>query len=1012
MTAALRKTALTIILTTCVFAGVTATEPDEIQTALINRVATEQNVAPGDLEVGDLAIVELPLTGVVLYTAKINNMETGQTIGLTVNASGTDVDLQAARQAEAAEAQARYGNLRPELHQQVVGASPETVVSVGIWLKTSAISGLERPDTNNYPLAPEPEPGMIGPGSGSGSNVEDAAPSSDPTPAELQFKAQNAVEQAAASATINSLRESNATHLRAAVEEIQGPLVAELADLGFEPVYASIAAPLVYYDLPASVVLELSQRTDIEAIYPNYEYSDAMATAKPTHKADWVDTTFGFDGAGIEVSILEDSRIEFNNPYLNAGTTRVPGDPNVDQHATATAGMVASQHPTLQGIAQGVALFSANGTSYSSANISAAMDWAAVTQNNDVINNSWGGNDTTTTLNVHDMHLDYIVRNNFSTVTVAAGNEGNGSGRVSSPARAYNVISVGNHQDMGTVGWADDAMASSSSYINPSTGIEKPEVAASGSSIESTTDQDPWTGNVGSGTSYSAPMVAGEAALLMERDTSLKVYPESVKAIIMATALHNIEGSSRLSEYDGAGSVDMRAAFRVVDEGWWEWDSRSSGDFPYSFNYTAYEGETVRAVIAWDSNPNSGYTTDPLQADLDLWVFDSSAATVTASSSVNNSYEIVEFVAPATGTYTFEIRAWSFTGTTEYVGFAVWRGHDVMTPGTIFVRSEPPVSQDHFVADTGNHWNAIGIRSPAGANYNNYVYDGSAFGDPDDYVLLEDSTLADANVDFVVIDANHAPQKEYFIQNRASTGTGTYYAQWADHTADTSDLGTHGPYTMSSLSLLHVFDTYLTDGVRKYFAVKPTSGDADLDLFLMDSDPTASSSWYQGRSQRVAQVSNAGPGGEEYFDYQTPTADWLGLVVVNSGATTSTQYMLYTDNSAPTGGFVLGGGASVYHSLVVPSDCPASDPDTGVPEMRWSWDGGSTWEPWSTYQATQTFTFATGGLRTVGIQYRNNVGMESPVYLDSIYINTAGSAFIFYDGFESGGYGEWSNAAP
>jgi len=42
----------------------------------------------------------------------------------------------------------------------------------------------------------------------------------------------------------------------------------------------------------------------------------------------------------------------------------------------------------------------------------------------------------------------------------------------------------------------------------------------------------------------------------------------------MATALHNIEGITRLSEKDGAGGVDMLAAFRVADEGWY--DQRST----------------------------------------------------------------------------------------------------------------------------------------------------------------------------------------------------------------------------------------------------------------------------------------------------------------------------------------------------------------------------------------------------------------------------------------------------
>jgi len=57
--------------------------------------------------------------------------------------------------------------------------------------------------------------------------------------------------------------------------------------------------------------------------------------------------------------------VEFGNPYLNAGVTRVPADPTwTTMHGLH--GMVASQHGTYQA-SPGVNLFSANGTSYSDA---------------------------------------------------------------------------------------------------------------------------------------------------------------------------------------------------------------------------------------------------------------------------------------------------------------------------------------------------------------------------------------------------------------------------------------------------------------------------------------------------------------------------------------------------------------------------------------------------------------------------------------------------------------------
>src|SRR5262249_6371907 len=157
------------------------------------------------------------------------------------------------------------------------------------------------------------------------------------------------------------------------------------------------------------------------------------------------------------------------------------------------------------------------------------------------------------------------VRNRFRTVVVAAGNEGGGTGEVLSPAMAYSVISVGNFDDRNTVAWTDDVMNSSSSYVDPISthgDREKPELAAPGTNINATTPTSPWIGGIGTGTSFSAPMVTGVVGLMLQRQNWLRDWPETVKAVLMVTAIHNIEGASALSEKDGAGGI---AADRADD---------------------------------------------------------------------------------------------------------------------------------------------------------------------------------------------------------------------------------------------------------------------------------------------------------------------------------------------------------------------------------------------------------------------------------------------------------------
>jgi hypothetical protein len=484
---------------------------------------------------------------------------------------------------------------------------------------------------------------------------------------------------------------------------------------------------------------------------------------------------------------------------------------------------------------------------------------------------------------------------------VAAGNNGGSCGaandRVGSPGRAFNAITVGNMNDAGTPGWGDDSMSACSSFIDPSTGVEKPEVSASGTSIESTTDNPAdWLANVGSGTSYSSPMVSGEAALLIERDSTLSLYPSSVKAIIMATALHNVEGSSRLSEVDGAGSVDMRAAFRLVDEGWWSTNSVTAGSFPITKTQYIYAGERVRAVIAWESNPNGTYTTDPLEADIDMRVYRPDGTLQTSSTYASNNFEIVDFVAPTTGTYSFRIYDWSFSGSSERIGFAVWAGHQELDDYIYQVENTPPVSRDYFHMNASQSgWHAVGIRPPDGNNYNIYLYEDSAFGDPDDYNWLEDSTLG-AVVDFVVVDRNHAPSQDYFVEVNAPTGTGNYNIEWAPYTGLIYAGDTETAY-MNTGDVVFTWDAWVPANTTTYYKLETTSGSLDLGMALFDSESGNSTSYYQGRSQAVNVSDSGGAGGDESFSRTTTTGDWHGLVVWSKSGAAASNFQIHACTS-------------------------------------------------------------------------------------------------------------------
>jgi len=80
--------------------------------------------------------------------------------------------------------------------------------------------------------------------------------------------------------------------------------------------------------------------------------------------------------------------------------------------------------------------------------------------------------------------------------------------------------------------------------------------------------------------------------------------------------------------------------------------------------------QLVRVVMSYDTDPNyTSYNTLP-SADLDLVIRDPSGAYVASSASFDNTYEIVELLAPATGTFTIEVSKFRCDLSPRWLGFA------------------------------------------------------------------------------------------------------------------------------------------------------------------------------------------------------------------------------------------------------------------------------------------------------------------------------------------------------
>ena len=477
------------------------------------------------------------------------------------------------------------------------------------------------------------------------------------------------------------------------VSKKQKPVRDYLKSEKVDILYESIYVPIIFAELSQKNIKNLDIRNDVESMDLGRKYERMIDSSVPAIIAP---PAWPLISGGTKVAVVEDDGINFLNPYLKDGIYYVPSNPNIDQHATGIAGIIASTHNTYRGVAyKGPALLSANSQTLSDQNLIAATDWA-ISQGARVLSNSWGACTGESKLSPLAKYYDRLIYETGVTVIFSAGNCGTYPypiNIVGDPARAYNVIAVGSFDDFNTgLNWGDDYMSSFSSFANPPSphnDREKPEVVAVGSggtgiistSISSSSTISPWIDNIGSGTSYAAPHVSGEASLLINTTPLLGFWPETVKAIIIASADHNIEGASRLSDLDGAGGINVFEAHKIAKDKtkiagiYLNYDR---GEPWYSPNFTAKAGQKIRVVIAWDSR--SIGRKDVLNANLDLtiqrmpgiaWVQEPGA---NISASYDNNFEIVEFKAPVTGIYRAKVTkvSWDLKKHIEHLGYAVY----------------------------------------------------------------------------------------------------------------------------------------------------------------------------------------------------------------------------------------------------------------------------------------------------------------------------------------------------
>ena len=289
----------------------------------------------------------------------------------------------------------------------------------------------------------------------------------------------------------------------------------------------------------------------------------------------------GLDGSGVTVAVVDtgiSSTGDLAGKVVDGYDFSGEGDYRADSfgHGTFVAGLIAgtgaASGGAVKGVAPGVNLVSlkvagADGSS-DVIRVIAAIQWAvnhAVADRIRVLNLSLG---TDSTQNWRIDPLDAAVEGAWReglVVTVAAGNQG--SAGITKPGDDPYVITVGSTDDATTPGKDDDVIAPFSSTGPTAAGVAKPDLVAPGAhvvstrALGSTVDQTFPASRIdpvylrGSGTSFSAPQVAGAAALLLQQRPKLTNNQVKGQLTSTASALPDVARSAQ-----GAGAVDIAAA--------------------------------------------------------------------------------------------------------------------------------------------------------------------------------------------------------------------------------------------------------------------------------------------------------------------------------------------------------------------------------------------------------------------------------------------------------------------
>ncbi len=614
--------------------------PKELETVARSKTANRSRVAQEDMEVTSSATATFPKSGRVAYHFDIRNKRDGSYYQILLDKDGNELDQEQLLAEEQTAQLAKNGKLDDALAEYIEKASADELIPVQVWLvESDDESGLPKQQL----MTSEQWNRMT----------------------EEEKKAYEDQEEM----VVKRRREINNSRVKTLVD----PIVKRLKKMGYE-CNTLKTSPIIFVDAEPRVIKEMEGWPEVERISIRLKVIESLDQSRKAVGADIVEARGVPNLRTILAAVVEVNGNIATNPFLPDITqnfTNVCDTPS--SHGLAVAGVIASTHSLVRGVDPTAGIWAGGGCTGASSEIQTAVDNAILFGAN-LINLSLGVAGNASVLSDYDRFMDSKVRNDRVTIVVSSGNIGpfgtcvNPNPYVSSPGKAYNVITVGAYNDKQSPQHADDEISIVHCHRNPDTAFddsEKPEVLAPGVNIRSLIPAPPWTEQFAlgglTGTSVAAPHVTGQVALMRSRTKILSKKPEAVKAIVIASAGHFILENGVYPLFkEGAGTISTNWADDILTGtigGWGEFAYNCSSPDPAQVAAIFLQiGIRVRIAIAWSQKPGyNQYTLKP-SADLNLELRDPQGVLVNpVGNSHDSTWEFIQFIPNMTGAYTINI---------------------------------------------------------------------------------------------------------------------------------------------------------------------------------------------------------------------------------------------------------------------------------------------------------------------------------------------------------------------